>query len=479
MAEEQNTGARPPADQDGGRRAFARRSFVRRHWLALTGGVLTLAMLTTGTLAWLAYRKLNGNIGTDRVTGTLLGRASDRPDRGATEAENILLIGSDDRSGANSAYGGSGGQRSDTTILLHLAADRHHASAVSIPRDVMVNVPACDLPDGGRTRPAFTQFNLAFETGGPACTIRTVERLTGIRIDHHLILDFTGFKKMVDAVGGVEVCVPQPIHDRDAQLDLPAGRQVLHGEQALGYVRVRESIGNGSDTQRMGRQQQFLASLLRKVQSQGVLFNPARLWPLLDAATSAIKADPGLSSLGSLYDLAQEVRGMSPANVAFLTVPRRAYRLDANRDEFVQPQTDQLFAMLRADRQVEVVPGPSQSPGPGGGGASPGGASPGGASPGGDPGVRAGASVAAGADAVGTGVDTVPGAAGSAEPTPGPGSGPGSEPGSEPGSGPSDAPSGVPTGAPTGVPSASASGVPGTSPTLEGRTADQDVCALH
>jgi len=421
MEAEQNNGERPPADQDGGRRSFA-----RRHWMALTGGVLALLMLATGTLAWLAYRKLDGNIETDRVTGTLLDRASDRPVRGDGQAENILLIGSDDRSGANGAYGGSGGQRSDTAILLHLAADRRHATAVSIPRDAMVSVPACELPDGTRSRQVFTQFNLAFETGGPACTIRTVEKLSGIRIDHHLILDFTGFKKMVDAVGGVEVCVPRAIHDRDAKLDLSAGRQTLHGEQALGYVRVRESLGDGSDTQRMGRQQQFLASLLRKVQSQGVLLNPAKLWPLLDAATSAVRADQGLSSLGSLYDLAQELRGMSPENVAFLTTPRRPYRFNRNRDEFVQPQTDLLFAALRADRPVEVNPYASSSPSPSAAPSAPELAA---------DGARADASDPPGADTTATA---------------------------------------------TAAPSPSGSGLAGTgNPALEGRTADQDACGMH
>ncbi|MER8188234.1 LCP family protein [Kitasatospora sp. NPDC094015] len=358
MAVEEEDGERPPAREGGGRR-----SFLRRHWLALTAGVLAAVLLVGGTLAWLAYRKLNGNIRTDTVTGPLLEHESDRPTP-AGSAENILLIGSDDRSGDNSAYGSTGGQRSDTVILLHLSADGHRATAVSIPRDVMVTMPPCDLPDGSRSRGGLLQFNLAFEIGGPACTIRTVEQLSGIRIDHHLILDFSGFKRMVDAVGGVEVCVATAIHDQDAKLDLAAGRQVLQGEQALGYVRARESLGNGSDTDRMGRQQQFLAALIRKVQSQGVLLNPTKLWPLLDAATSSITADPGLSRLGALYDLAQRLRAMPSSAIVFLTTPRRPYRYNANRDEFVQPQTDQLFAALRADQEVAVRPSASPDAGP-------------------------------------------------------------------------------------------------------------------
>ncbi|MGW7448866.1 LCP family protein, partial [Kitasatospora sp. NPDC054795] len=340
-------------------------------WLMITAGAVAFLLVATGVLLWIAYRKLDGNIRTDSATDRLLARLeAERPSRtaGARGAQNILLIGSDDRSGANGSYGGgSGTERSDTTILLHLAADRGHATAVSVPRDVMVSVPACEKPDGTRSKPALMQFNQAFETGGPACSIRTVEKLSGIRIDHYVILDFSGFKTMVDAIGGVEVCVPQPIHDKDARLDLPAGRQILHGEQALGYVRARESLGDGSDTQRMGRQQQFLAALIRKAQSQGVLLNPAKLWPVLDAATSSVRADGGLSSLGALYDLTQDLRGVPSADVVFLTAPRRPYRYDSDRDEFVQPQTGQLFAALRDDRPVAVRPpgsSPSPSPGP-------------------------------------------------------------------------------------------------------------------
>ncbi|MEU4587275.1 LCP family protein [Kitasatospora aureofaciens] len=333
----------------------------------ITAGAVAFLLVAAGVTLWIAYRKLDGNITTDSATDRLLAELeAERPGRSsaAAGARNILLIGSDDRSGANSSYGGQPGtQRSDTTILLHLAADRKHATAVSIPRDVMVTVPSCEKPDGSRSKPGTMQFNWAFELGGPACSIRTVEQLSGIRVDHHVILDFSGFKAMVDAIGGVEVCVPQPIHDKDAKLDLAAGRQVLHGEQALGYVRVRESLGDGSDTQRMGRQQQFLASLIRKVQSQGVLLNPTRLWPVLDAATSSVKADAGLSSLGALYDLTQDLRDIPSPNVVFLTAPRRPYHYDSDRDEFVQPQTTQLFTALREDRQIAVRP-PGSTPAP-------------------------------------------------------------------------------------------------------------------
>lgn len=139
-------------------------------------------------------------------------------------------------------------------ILLHVAADRRSATAVSLPRDLMVEIPSCPTADGSRTEARFAQFNWAFQFGGAACLIRTVEKMTGIRIYHHGVVDFEGFKKVVDAVGGVEVCLDGPMNDAKAKLRLQAGRQTLSGEQALGCVRARYSLGNGSDTERMTRQ---------------------------------------------------------------------------------------------------------------------------------------------------------------------------------------------------------------------------------
>jgi anionic cell wall polymer biosynthesis LytR-Cps2A-Psr (LCP) family protein len=179
--------------------------------------------------------------------------------------------------------------------------------------------------------------------------------MTGIRIDHHLIVDFTGFKKMVDAVGGVDVCVAEPIHDTEAHLDLPAGVQKLDGEQALGYVRARYSIGDGSDTQRMQRQQEFLASLVATVSSNGVLLNPVKLYPLLSAATSSLTADPGLDSLTELYGLAQSIQKTPTGAIRFLTLPREPYAANHNRDQLQQPAADQLFTTLRDDLPVTVT----------------------------------------------------------------------------------------------------------------------------
>jgi LCP family protein required for cell wall assembly len=327
-------------------------------WISVGLGVLLVAAIGT---AWLGYNKLNGNIHTDTTTDRLLGPGSSRPTQ--VNGENILLIGSDSRAGANAAYGSAVGARSDTTILLHISRDRRSAVGVSIPRDAMVDVPACTLPDGRVTDPYLGMFNSAFENGGTACTIRTVERMTDIRIDHFVVVDFTGFKKMIDAIGGVDVCLSQPVVDKDSQLDLPAGRQTLDGEQALGYVRVRYALGDGSDTERMSRQQDFLSSLVQKMESSGVLLNPTRLYPLLDAATSALTVDPGLNTLNKLYDLASSLSHMPSGATEFLTAPREPYAYDHNRDQLKQPEANELFQQLRNDEPVTVAP-PQPSPSP-------------------------------------------------------------------------------------------------------------------
>ncbi|MCX4526162.1 MULTISPECIES: LCP family protein [unclassified Streptomyces] len=345
--------SKPPRDR--GRRLLRR--------LALA---MVLLVLVGAGGAWWVYHKLDGNITEDTSAAAELRRFErERPTPAVGGAQNILLIGSDSRSGAeNRRYGQDGGsERSDTTILLHLPADRKSATAVSIPRDLMADIPSCLQPDGSRTAARFAQFNWAFQWGGAACTIRTVEKLSGIRIDHHMVVDFGGFKKMVDAIGGVEICLKQPVDDAEAKLRLPAGRQTLQGEQALGFVRARYSLGDGSDTERMERQQQFLGSLVKKVQSNGVLLNPGRLYPLLDAATSSVTTDPELASLRGLYELVREARDIPTAQVKFLTVPRRPYTANPNRDELLEPDAALLFRQLRMDMPLTVTP-PKPSPEP-------------------------------------------------------------------------------------------------------------------
>jgi len=309
----------------------------------------SVLLVTSSVGAFVAYYKLDNNINKQDLT-KLLG---DRPDaiaEGPDKPLNILVMGSDKRTGAAARV--IGGERSDTTILMHLAADRESAVVVSIPRDSIVDVPECML-EGGTTLPAreAQMFNSAFSEGGAACTIRTVESLTDIRVDHHIVLDFGGFKDMVNALDGVEVCVPTAVTDAKSHLDLQAGRQTVLGEQALAYVRTRNSLGNGSDLSRIDRQQAFLGSMVSKVQSGGLLLRPDRLYNFLAAATKSLTTDPGLGSLDALRKLAQDVKGLETQNVRFVTVPNEPYTLDPNRVQFTEA-ADALWTSLRFDRPL-------------------------------------------------------------------------------------------------------------------------------
>lgn len=322
---------------------------------ALGVAVVVLGAVGVGLVA---YEKLSRNITADEEAAAELARyEKERPTALVRDAQNILLIGSDSRSGTGTrSTAGTPGPSAPTPRSCCTCPRTGAAPPPSpLPRDLMVDVPSCRRPDGTRTGPTFAMFNSAFEVGGSACTIRTVEKLTNIRVDHHVVVDFHGFKDMVDAVDGVEVCLKEPIDDKAAKLKLPAGKVVLDGEQALGYVRARKSIGDGSDTDRMERQQRFLGALVNKVQSNDVLLNPARLYPMLDAATSSLTTDPDLASLRGLYDLVRGMRNIPTERVQFLTVPRTSYVYNANRDQLVKPAADKLFALLRADAPVAVA----------------------------------------------------------------------------------------------------------------------------
>ena len=194
----------------------------------------------------------------------------------------FLLMGSDQRTGkGNKGYGNFEGARSDTTMLLHIYPDRESAVVVSIPRDTIVDLPSCKDADD-RVLPATRdRFNAAFDRGGPGCTLKTVEAMTGLTVDHFVVLDFNGFKKTIDALGGVEVCLTRPLQDSKSGVDLPAGRTRVSGEDALSFVRVRHNIGDGSDISRINRQQIFLSSLIQEVTGSGLLTDPLRVWRVL------------------------------------------------------------------------------------------------------------------------------------------------------------------------------------------------------
>jgi LCP family protein required for cell wall assembly len=333
-------------------RHAAPHSSLRRVLTALVVVVGLLAVTGTAS-ALVAYYKLNGNITKDDVSGLL---GNDRPTKVANpdapqEPENILLIGSDKRA-AKFENSTNAGQRSDTTILLHLAADRKSAVLVSIPRDTIVDVPSCKRRDG-TTLPAHptAMFNSAFSEAGAACTIRTVEKLTKIRIDHHVVIDFGGFRDMVNALGGVKICLPEAVNDPDSHLVLSKGEHVVRGKDALAYVRTRHGLGNGSDISRIDRQQTFLGSMVTRIKSKGLLLRPDRLLSFLGAATNSISTDPALGSLNALRKLAQNVKGIDSKDVTFLTAPNEPYPADPNRVQ-LKPSAATVWNALRFDQPL-------------------------------------------------------------------------------------------------------------------------------
>lgn len=328
----------------------------RRHrvWKIVLATVLVLVLVVV-VGGFLVYEHLNGNI-TSLDTTKALG--TDRPSAYVPKTPvphqplNILLLGSDTRQGKGNHIGGQTPGLSDTTILLHINAARTAAYGVSIPRDSMVQRPDCLSKDGKTTVPGgLSMFNEAYAIGGAGCTERTVEQLTGIRIDHFVVVDFNGFKHMVDALGGVEVCVPKPVHDDIGHINLKAGTYTVTGEQALDYVRVRHDISANGDIGRMKRQQAFLASMANKAISLGTLSNPVKLYKFLDAATKSLTTDPGLANLQALAGLANQLRGIGLENIQFLTVPFETYQPDPNRLVWA-PKAKKLWRRIRLDQPL-------------------------------------------------------------------------------------------------------------------------------
>jgi LCP family protein required for cell wall assembly len=297
------------------------------------------------------YRHLGDNLTSYNPDGQL----HNRPDVIAPgDPINILVMGSDTREGEQSVKEMlDGGARSDTTILLHLSSDRKHAYGVSIPRDTIVDRPECTLPDGS-TVPAENDvmFNTAFYYGGPACTQQTVESITNVRIQHSVVVNFAGFKDMVDAIGGVEVCIPHGIDDDQYNMHLDGGTQVIKGNAALMYVRVRHGFGNGSDIGRMKRQQAFIASMAAKVVSAGTLTRIDRLVKFLNAATKSLALDEGLADILKLAKLGNQFRQIGLDGIQFVTVPWEAYEPDPNRIQLMEPEADRLWRKIRNDKPL-------------------------------------------------------------------------------------------------------------------------------
>ncbi|MEV7156169.1 LCP family protein [Streptomyces misionensis] len=332
----------------------------RSRTLRIAGLTLAAALVLATATAGYAYWHLNHNIksvdinsalGDDRPAPAPAPSASSAAAPLPSGALNILVLGSDSRSGkADKALGGgdSEGARSDTAMVVHIDAGRTAATVVSIPRDTLVTRPSCPLPSGGQTAVAYgSMFNSAFSVGGPVCAVKTAESVTGVRMDHFVEIDFAGFAKLVDALGGVDVTTSQDIDDDKSHLHLKAGPHHLDGTQALALARTRHGIGDGSDLGRIGLQQLLVKALLEQISGTNLLADPARLYQVADAVTASITTDTGLDSLAELTSLGQSLKGLSADHVKTVMMPVVQAPSDPNRVIAKEPDARNLWESLR------------------------------------------------------------------------------------------------------------------------------------
>ena len=327
---------------------------VPRHRLARTFGYVVLALtLGLGLFVAYTYRSLNENLTVLDIDNQLTNRPDKAEVEGPREPINILVMGSDSREGAGNNIDGlaGGGQRSDTTILMHLSADRKHAYGVSLPRDAMVERPDCLKKNGDVIPGGFDMWNVAFAIGGEACVVQQTEQLTGVHIDHFVVVDFNGFRDMVDAVHGVEICIPEDVDDYTGNIHLKAGTREVEGKEALDYVRVRHGISQNGDIGRMKRQQVFIAAMAGKVMAAETLTNPARLIGFLRAATRSLTIDKRLGSVKKIAELASEFQDIGLDNIRFITVPWDFYQPDPNRLVWA-PDARELWQKMINDKPL-------------------------------------------------------------------------------------------------------------------------------
>ncbi|WP_304452745.1 LCP family protein [Nocardiopsis sp. YSL2] len=280
---------------------------------------------------------------------------ADRPDR-LSDAVNILFIGSDGYEEGSTAYQREfEGERSDSIMLAHISPD-DRVSVISFPRDSLVQLPQCDAyAQTEGTSGYFGMINAAMYHGGPPCVVRTVESLTDIRVDHFVHLSFMSFRDVVDAIGGVRMCIPEPMSDRRSHLDIDAGDQVLDGDQALSFVRARYEIGDGGDIGRIDRQQMFLGALADQVTSGDVLTSPGKLNGVLEAVAQHSATDRELT-LNKMLSVAVTLTDVDLSDIEFHTVPWYQAPHDPNRVMWYPEESEELFAAVREGRSLPPLP---------------------------------------------------------------------------------------------------------------------------
>jgi LCP family protein required for cell wall assembly len=318
--------------------------------------LLAIVLVGASLTVYLKYREVWDSINRVDVSADLHGKRPPADPR----AINLLLIGSDSRVGRNGSIGGRtdiGGARSDTVMIVHIAPGAHQVVVISVPRDSVVPVLSCS-PEAGATgqtaQPgAVEQINSTFAYGGPGCLWKTIEQTTGIHLDDFIAMTFVGFERAIDALGGVEVCLPAAVNDPMSGLDLKAGRHHIWGAQAVAFWRTREDLGMGDDLQRIQRDQFLMASLFQGIERSGLLNSPTRMFSVISALTKNrnITIDDQLTP-GSLLKIGEDLRGISSDSVQFVTVPWGAYPQNQNWVQWKQPNAGRLFSAISHDTRL-------------------------------------------------------------------------------------------------------------------------------
>jgi LCP family protein required for cell wall assembly len=321
-----------------------------KNLLAWIGATLSVVLVSTVSVASVAI----GDISRSIKPGIELEIEGPPPSLGAIEGEvNILLVGSDSREGQSSAVNEeSGSVLNDVNILIHISADHSNATAISIPRDMVVPYAQCPDGGGGWTGP----INGLLYEGGLSCVVQTVSNLTGMNIPYAAIVGFDGVVELSSAVGGVEVCLTDPMEDSYTGVTLAAGSHVLSGQEALLFLRSRHGVGDGSDLGRISSQQSFLSSLIRKLKDEGTLTNPVALFSIAKAITSNMTLSTSLNNLDTLVAMALALRDIPLSSVTFVQFPGNTGGAGVYAGK-VQPDMAAaalLFDAIRSGQQVAL-----------------------------------------------------------------------------------------------------------------------------
>ena len=317
---------------------YGRFGLVRYALAVVMAGVLFVASTGGFLYANLISQFANRVVNIDAYS--IDGQTKATPDSFDGRAVNILVVGTDSRSGASGELGAGDedevpGLRNDSTMVIHVSADRSRVQIVSIPRDTLVDIPACKHRDGTVSEPTSDDmFNNAMVYGadggdapedvgpGIACVKSTVEKLSGMTIDAFMVVDFAGFVRMIDALGGVWFNIPERIDDDSAQLYIDAGCWKLSGTHALAYMRSRKAQGDGSDISRIGRQQQLISAMLRELQAKDYVTDSGALLTFLQAAIQAVNVSPNLGDASADASLLINVlQKVDRSNIQFVTMP--------------------------------------------------------------------------------------------------------------------------------------------------------------